>query len=386
MTAQLAEGLLAQNMDVSVLSLQSPSDPVADSGNIRRIPLKNVHWPYDRNQPLPSALQRLVWHVVDTSNPWMRQQVAQWAAAQKLDLISTHNLQGFSTGIWPTLSRLNLPIVHMLHDFSLLCPRTVLFKNGQVCGLQERRCRECRWLTAPRARHSESVSAVVGVSQFILQLHREHGLFNHIPGQVIYNALSDAQRAQTPPPFQTGKPLRLGFLGRLDKAKGLDVLLHAAELLRQKSLPVQLIVAGRGQPHDIQQWQAQYPTLDIQWRGHIPPSTLWPDIDALVFPSHSFEALGNVILEAAAAGRASIASRHGGCVELIDEGLSGALFEPGNASDLARVIHDLHQHAGRWEEMGRQAYKKSRSFTTQRRIQAFANLCKDVLDAHGQHH
>ena len=175
-------------------------------------------------------------------------------------------------------------------------------------------------------------------------------------------------------------------MGRLDKAKGLDVLLHAAELLRQKSLPVQLIVAGRGQPHDIQQWQAQYPALDIQWRGHIPPSTLWPDIDALVFPSHSFEALGNVILEAAAAGRASIASRHGGCVEWIDEGLSGALFEPGNASDLARVIHDLHQHAGRWEEMGRQAYKKSRSFTTQRRIQAFANLCKDVLDAHGQHH
>jgi len=386
MTAQLAEGLLAQNMAVSVLSLQSPSDPVPDSGNIRRIPLKNVHWPYDRNQPLPSALRRLVWHVVDTSNPWMRQQVAQWAAAQKLDLISTHNLQGFSTGIWPTLSRLNLPIVHMLHDFSLLCPRTVLFKNGQVCGLQERRCRECRWLTAPRARHSESVSAVVGVSQFILQLHREHGLFNHIPGQVIYNALSDAQRAQIPPPFQTGKPLRLGFLGRLDQAKGLDVLLHAAEILRQKSLPVQLIVAGRGQPRDIQQWQAQYPALDIQWRGHIPPSTLWPDIDALVFPSHSFEALGNVILEAAAAGRASIASRHGGCVELIDEGLSGALFEPGNASDLARVIHDLHQHAGRWEEMGRQAYKKSRSFTTQRRIQAFANLCKDVLDAHGQHH
>lgn len=384
MTAQLAEGLLAQDMEVSVLSLQSPHGNIPDSANIQRIPLKNVHWPYDRSQPLPSALQRLVWHVVDTSNPWMSQQVAQWATQQKLDLISTHNLQGFSTGIWPVLQKLKIPIVHVLHDFALLCPRTVLFKHGQLCGMQERRCRECRWLTAPRVRHSESVTAVVGVSQFILQLHREHGLFNHIPGQVIYNALSDAQLSPEPPPFQPGKPLRLGFLGRLDKAKGLDVLLRAAEILRLKSLHVQLILAGRGQAHDIQQWQAQYPALDIQWRGHIRPDALWPDIDALVFPSNSFEALGNVILEAGAAGRATIASRHGGCVELIDEGLSGAFFQPGNPNDLARVIHDLHQKTGRWEEMGQQAYKKSRTFTAHRRSQAFANLCKDVLDAHRQ--
>lgn len=386
MTAQLAEGLLAQNMHVSVLSLQSPHSPVPDSANIRRIPLKNVYWPYDRNRPLPSSLKRLAWHMVDTSNPWMSHQVAQWAAEQQLDLISTHNLQGFSTGIWPALKNLNLPIVHVLHDFALLCPRTVLFKNEHVCGLQERRCRECRWLTAPRARHTESVSAVVGVSQFILQLHREHGLFKHIPGQVIYNALSDEQWAQTPPPFQPGKTLRLGFLGRLDKAKGLPVLLHAADLLRQASLPVQLILAGRGNPQDTAQWQQQYPALDIQWRGHVSPATLWPDMDVLVFPSNSYEALGNVILEAGAAARATIASRHGGCVELIDEGLTGAFFEPGNAVDLARVIQAIHQQAGRWEEMGQQAYKKSRTFTTQRRVQAFANLCKDVLDARGQRH
>ena len=382
MTAQLAEGLLAQSIEVSVLSLQSPHDNLPDNTSIQRVPLNNVYWPYERSQPLPSALQRLVWHVVDTSNPWMKQQVAQWAKEQKLDLISTHNLQGFSTGIWPTLESLKIPIVHVLHDFALLCPRTVLFKNGQVCGLQERRCTECRWLTAPRARHSKSVSAVVGVSQFILQLHREHGLFNDIPGHVIYNALSDAQLAQTPPPFKPQKPLRLGFLGRLDRAKGLDVLLRAAEILRQKSLPVQWVLAGRGQPDEIKQWQAEYPALDIQWRGHIRPETLWPDIDALVFPSNSFEALGNVILEAGAAGRASIASRHGGAVELIDEGLSGALFQPGNPDDLAAVIHDLHQQPGSWQALGRQAYEKSRTFTTQRRTQAFANLCKDVLDAH----
>ena len=384
MTAQLAEGLLERNVKVSVLSLQSPSNDLPDTPNIQRIPLTNVHWPYDRTQPLPPPLQRLMWHAIDTSNPWMRQKVKKWAKEKKLDLICTHNLQGFSTGIWPELKSLNLPIVHVLHDFALLCPRTVLYKNGQVCGMQERRCTECRLLTAPRVRHSDSVSAVVGVSQFIFQLHREHGLFKDIPGQVIYNALSDAQLTQTPPIFQAESPLRLGFLGRLDQVKGLDVLLRAAEILRLKSFPVQLILAGSGQPRDIQQWQMQYPALDIQWRGHIPPATLWPDIHALVFPSNSFEALGNVILEAGAAARATIASRHGGGVELIDEGLSGAFFFFFYAKDLANVIEGLHQRAGSWQEMGQHAYKKSRTFTSQRRVQAFENLCKDVLDAHHQ--
>lgn len=383
MAAQLANGLRSEGMHVSVLSLQ-PANSGRDVGeDLTRIPLKNIYWPYDKSHSKPSSIQRLAWHVVDTSNPWMTKQVINWAEETKPDLICTHNLQGFSTAIWPALKKLNVPIVHVLHDFSLLCPRTVLFKNGLICNTKNQRCTECRWLTAPRTQHCASVSAVVGVSHFVLQLHREHGLFTNIPGQVIHNTLSDEQRLRAPPAFSRSDKLRLGFLGRLDIAKGLNVLLAAAELLEHK-IPVQWVLAGRGQAADIDQWQAQYPTLDIQWRGHIDPDTLWPDIDALIFPSNSYEALGNVILEAGAAGRASIASRHGGCVELIDEGLSGALFEPGNPHDLARVIEALHRQSGRWESMGQAARIKAQGFDESQRLQLFTHLFEDVLHAHGR--
>lgn len=382
MAQQLVDGLLAQGTEVSVLTLQAPNQSVPQVAHVTRTQLQNIYWPYERSQKPPSSLKRLAWHVIDTANPWMGRQVQQWARDQQLDLINTHNLQGFSTRIWPALQALKLPIVHVLHDFSLLCPRTVLYKNGRVCGLKEQRCTECRWLTAPRAQHSASVSAVVGVSQFILQLHREHGLFEHTPGHVVYNALNPAHLGKTPPAWHSSGTLRLGFLGRLDPAKGLDVLLAAAELLHTKGLPIQWLIAGRGQEGEVERWQNQYPALDIQWLGHINPDTLWPEVDALVFPSNSFEALGNVILEAAAAGRTSIASRHGGGVELIDEGLSGAFFEPGNPHDLANVILELAQQPGRWQAMGLQAYQKAQAFTTQRRIQQFTELFQDVMHAH----
>jgi glycosyltransferase involved in cell wall biosynthesis len=379
MSKQLVDGLRDQGIDVSVLTLQDPMEVIEDEKYIKRTRLNNIYCPYDLNQKSNSTFKRLFWHTIDSSNTLMASKVKKWAKEQKLDIINTHNLQGFSTAIWPVLQELKIPIVHVLHDFSLLCPRTVLYKNGRICGDNDQRCIECRWLTAPRARHAESVSAIVGVSQFILQLHRDHGLFKKIRGQVIYNALEAAYFNKKP--FRSElEPIKLGFLGRLNKAKGLDVLLVAAEILRLKGLSIHWVIAGRGEPDDIASWQIEYPYLEIEWRGHIEPSTLWGDIDALVFPSSSFEALGNVILEAGAAGRSTIATRHGGATELIDDGISGAFFEPRDPVDLANVIINLNMKPNIWRKMGIAASEKASKFTLSRRVEEFKKLFKDIID------
>lgn len=398
MAAQLAEGLCAQGAAVEVLSLQPPPTPGSAKADLQaesmtgprvsRLALRNLYWPYDRSQKPAAPWKRLIWHIADTDNPLMRTAVREWAERVKPDLVCTQNLQGFSTGIWAVLADLQIPVVHVLHDFSLLCPRTVLFRDGRACGHQQNRCRECRWLTAPRARHTQHLQAVVGVSKSILALHQQHGLFTEMPASVIYNALDEPRlnqplacdRDQSISSRVGPAVLRLGFLGRLDLAKGIDVLLAATRFLQSTGTPVRLVLGGRGEQEDVARWKADYAELDVQWRGQIDPATLWPDIDVLVFPSTSLEALGNVVLEAAAAGRPSVCSRQGGAPELIEPGVTGACFMPGNAADLAEVLRSIHADPTCWARMGRAAHAKAQAHTSQARAAAFLELFQEVVD------
>lgn len=367
MAAQLVNGLSPLD-DVHVLTLDSLQPNIPQAGGVQRVPLQNLYWPYDHHKVSRSSVGRLAWHVIDTVNPWMVSVVEQWARSHQFDVVCTQNLQGFSTAIWPMLSRLGVSVVHVLHDFSLLCPRTILFRNGRLCGHGEQRCTECRVLTWPRFKHAQAVDAVVGVSQAILKLHQDHGLFQQTRADVIYNGL-DAQVLSAPPaPWTDSAVLRLGFLGRLDQAKGVDVLLRAAQLLKQQGVALRLVLGGRGSDAQITAWKDQFADLDIEWRGHIKPSSLWPDIDVLVFPSASLEALGNVVLEAAAAGRSSIVSRHGGAPELVEDGVSGASFLPGDADDLARVIARCHAQPGLWRQWGGVALSRVQKFNVADRM------------------
>jgi glycosyltransferase involved in cell wall biosynthesis len=380
MAAQLVDGLSPED-DVHVLTLEAVHSSIPQAEGVQRVPLRNLYWPYDHQKVLRSSVSRLAWHVIDTANPWMVKAVERWVRAHQFDVVCTQNLQGFSTAVWPMLSRIGVPVVHVLHDFSLLCPRTILFRNGKLCGHGQKRCAECRVLTWPRFTHAQSVDAVVGVSRSILTLHQEHGLFLQSRSSVIYNAL-DVQSLPTLPAAWSGSAvLRLGFLGRLDQAKGVDVLLEAAQLLRQQGIALRLVLGGRGQAAQIAAWKEQFADLDIEWRGHMAPSELWPDIDVLVFPSASLEALGNVVLEAAAAGRSSIVSRHGGAPELLVEGVSGGSFVPGDFHDLARLIAQCHAQPGLWRQWGDAAFSRAQQFNVHERIRAFRALFEEVVHA-----
>jgi len=63
--------------------------------------------------------------------------------------------------------------------------------------------------------------------------------------------------------------------------------------------------------------------------------------DVLIFPTVAEEALGRSAVEAMGAGRPVIASRIGGLQYTVIEGLTGLLFEPGDADDLVAKVERL---------------------------------------------
>jgi len=152
----------------------------------------------------------------------------------------------------------------------------------------------------------------------------------------------------TPTQALAGRPIRFGFVGRIDRAKGLHVLLKAMELIPRPER-AELHIFGEAQaPWDqsyqresILCYQGKVPVIE---HGLIPSDRLqeiYAAIDVLVVPSIYFEVFGLVILEAFSAGRPVIASTSGGPEELVQDGENGLIVPANDPPALSRAIQRL---------------------------------------------
>jgi glycosyltransferase involved in cell wall biosynthesis len=85
--------------------------------------------------------------------------------------------------------------------------------------------------------------------------------------------------------------------------------------------------------------------------------------DAVAIPSLRPEPLGQVALEAAWAGLPVVGAAHGGLPELVRDGETGLLVEPGDAAALAGALRELADDRERAETIGREAARRAREQT-----------------------
>jgi glycosyltransferase involved in cell wall biosynthesis len=147
--------------------------------------------------------------------------------------------------------------------------------------------------------------------------------------------------------------LVIGVVCLLRPEKGLETLLQAFAQLPERSPAIRLAIVGSGP--ELSRLQALAARLGIRERCLFQPAVAavapWlRSIDIFVLPSLS-EALSNSLMEAMACGCACIASRVGGNPELVREGETGLLFEPGDASELSEKLVRLVQNAGYRERL-----------------------------------
>ncbi len=140
-----------------------------------------------------------------------------------------------------------------------------------------------------------------------------------------------------------GEPLRLLFIGRLLRDKGLVELAQAARLLKTQRIDVDIALLGFVESTnrtaisraEVDAWQAEgllrYLGSTDDVRPHI------SDADAVVLPSYR-EGVPRTLLEAAAMGRPLIASDAVGCRDVVDDGVNGFLTRVRDAGDLAAQI------------------------------------------------
>lgn len=145
--------------------------------------------------------------------------------------------------------------------------------------------------------------------------------------------------------FAASQEKILFFIGRLVREKGVQVLLEALPIIKERIPNVRVVIAGRGPYAEELHRISLHLGLDQQvtFAGYIDEETrnqLYAHADVAVFPS-LYEPFGLVALEAMATGTPVVVSDTGGFAETVVHGVNGIRVAPGNASELAGQVCTL---------------------------------------------
>ncbi|MBF0108338.1 MAG: glycosyltransferase [Magnetococcales bacterium] len=157
--------------------------------------------------------------------------------------------------------------------------------------------------------------------------------------------------ARIPEGFSRQRPLRLLQACRFVEKKGLDVTIKALSLLREQGMAVELTLMGSGPREEELKRLVRDLRLEglVHFPGFVDNPTLLQALtryDVFLHPSRTTpggdrEGIPNALLEAMAWGIPSIATRHSGIPEVIEDGVNGLLIDESEPQSLARAIQRL---------------------------------------------
>lgn len=278
-------------------------------------------------------------------------QVSQAAKRAKAEVVHFHNtFPMLSPAVYSAARQTGAATVQTLHNYRLLCANALLYRDGHVCldcvgrtpipAVIHRCYRDslgASGVTAAlqvahrlRGTYQRDIDAYIALTDFARETVVRAGI---VPGErvhVVANAL-----ANDPGPGPGGEGAL--FVGRLDPAKGLRTMLNAWEALG-KTIPLTIIGDG---PLAGEVAEAAERIPGVKWLGRCPRDEVLAAMKqarCLVFPSEWYEGLPMTIIEAFAVGLPVIGSQIGSITELIEPGVTGERFNPGDQQSLIDAV------------------------------------------------
>jgi len=304
----------------------------------------------------PSVPERL--HLaIDTV--WSRsgaQRVRAAIRSFRPDVLHAHNtFPLLSPAIHSAARAEGVATVQTLHNYRLICPSAILFRDGQPC-------HDCVGLPVALPgvihacyRDSRAASATVAAMSAV---HRARRTWTRdvdrfvvlAPFAKLWLARGGipASRTTVRPNFvdRPIRPLDRGdagdgflFVGRLAEEKGIATLLEAWDRLPAE---IRLTIAGSG-PLESMVVAAASRHPGITYVGRLSAGAIDAELGrarALIVPSIWYEVCPLTVLEAYAAGRPVIASGHGGLADLVVDGVTGRHVPPGDPMALAAAVRE----------------------------------------------
>jgi len=216
---------------------------------------------------------------------------------------------------------------------------------------------------------NRTLNHIVTVSDSLKQAMIEDSGVDAALLTTIHNGMSLDNKAAGKPPVSFVPGLSVGIIGTLQPRKGHRVLFEAWAIVHAKFPEAKLYVVGSADSGDKDGLQAYTKQLGItggvvwvDFTGDI--GAVYGALDVVVTPSLEFESFGRTLIEAMAFSTPVVASKVGGMVELIDDGVDGFLVDKNDANALAARLNQLLAADSLREKLGNAGHAKYlRAFT-----------------------
>lgn len=382
---RLSAELVERGYEVTVISSRRRGGLSVDKENgltHYRFRPANLFWV--GNKESRSPILRAIWQVVDMWNPHVYHVVGRILRQVDADIVHIHKLRGLSPSVWQAARRAGVrAVVQTCHDYELISP------VGMLKGKIGRWAREGAPLLRPyqllRARASRAVDLVTAPSRYLLDTISARGMFSSAESHVIPNfhdlSPSQIRRKETKHSEHSGR-LRLLYLGRLERDKGVPLLLDA---VRNVGGECELTIAGWGAAEPLVR-EAVRKDGRIRFVGVVREAErqrLLSGSDAVIVPSAVDETFGLTVVEAYARGTPVIASRVGALPSVVRDGVTGRLFNCGDESALIALIERFIRSPGELAAMRAACLDVAMDYTAERIVPRYLEIYTQALAARG---
>ncbi|WP_119300604.1 glycosyltransferase family 4 protein [Dongia deserti] len=313
----------------------------------------------------------------------VEQAVARMVDETKPDVAYVlYYLRKLSPSVLVGIKSCDVPIVVRISDYGMFCPEHHLLRNDAPCTL----CQQGSIFNSVKHRCVKGSRILSLLDATATTFHRWRGYFDLIDRFVTTNPFMTEMMVKagfpadkltciptfanldkfTPGPAGAGKSYLL-YVGRLDKPKGVHVLIDAMALLKQRGYIVPLKIAGSSHAPDYpaalrKQTDDAGLSDSIEFLGSVPAEqipALMRGAIATIMPALWYENLPNSVVEAFASGCPVIASDLGSLSHTVTHEVDGLHFRPGDAADLADKIERLLTDSALRNRLAEGAYRKA---------------------------
>ena len=338
--------------------------------------------------------RKLLLPVTMIYNPGTARAVRRIIRDEEIDIVHVHNtLSLVSPSVYYAARACGVPVVQTVHNFRLLCPGATFYRDGHICedclhhGLGcalKHKCYRNSRLQTLACVLSSCVHRLAGIYRDIhyiclTDFNRNKLLVANKAGK---KPLFDPEKVYVKPNFVAGggafipeaqRKNQFLFAGRLDRLKGIDLLLEAWRRLGPEA--PKLIVCGSGPMEDWCRAFLKANPVNVELRGQTPNGevrALMGESRALILPTRCYEGFPMSMVEAFSVGTPVICPDLGNSGSLVREGVSGCKFRSDCLESLLDAVGRCRGMCASTLEYCRENYTESMNY--QRLMEIYSNL------------